>query len=48
MRSSISVSMCKFYLSALVGIIIESLENMHGVTMKIGIHVEETLDMQNP
>ena len=27
--------MCKFYISALVGIIIEWLDNMHGVTMKI-------------
>jgi len=34
-RSSFSVLMCKFYTSALVGIIIEWLDNMHGVTMKI-------------
>jgi len=31
------VLMCKFYISALVGIIIEWLDNMHGVTMKIGV-----------
>ena len=34
-RSSFSVLMCKFYISALVGIIIECLDNMHGVTMEI-------------
>ena len=27
--------MCKFYISALVGIIIEWLDDMHGVTMNI-------------
>ena len=31
--------MCKFYISALVGIIIEGLDNMHGVTMKIVFEV---------
>jgi len=30
--------MCKFYISALVGIIIERLDNMHGVTMKIQLY----------
>ena len=34
-RSSFSVLMCKFYISALVGVIIELLDNMHGVTMKM-------------
>jgi len=34
-RSNFSVLMCKFYIIALVGIIIEWLDNMHGVTMKI-------------
>ena len=33
-RSSFSVLTCKFYISALVGIIIEWLDSMHGVTMK--------------
>jgi len=27
--------MCKFYISALVGVIIEYLDSMHGVTMRI-------------
>jgi len=31
---AVCVLMCKFYISALVGIIIELLDNMYGVTME--------------
>jgi len=36
MSERFNVLMCKFYICAVVGIIIEQLDNMHGVTTKIG------------
>jgi len=33
-RSNFSVLMCKFYKNALVGVLIECLDNMHGVTVR--------------
>ena len=34
-RNVFNVLMCKFYICAVVGVIIEQLDNMHGVTTKI-------------
>ena len=45
-RSVFSVLICKFYkfyVCAVVGIIIEELNNMHGVTTKIGVGVQHAV-----
>ena len=33
------VIFCKFYICAVVGVIIEQLDNMHGVTMEISTEI---------